>query len=394
MPENRDMIFVGFRGTWGHPSIRGADIGENGPIGIRQSSWFSRIFNYVADKLAPSNYGLADFYNDATLTRIPYQPGTVWKLYSYWGSLILERTQGASNFCAWPRKVAAYWVSRPYNKPVTERQNGHVHLGFWSLWASPEGFAGYDSCGSLSNDSEHHRILEKVLQAVSRAERENRKTEIFVAGHSLGGAVSCFAALDIGAKLKDNFKNVSIFHATFGAPPVGTKAFADYFDQEMRGHQSFAISHCRDMIPQCFAWCGSKWYLGWLGWWGDWSGVGEKKVIYRLGDQVEGTKQVGLKDKIIFGGIGALILGTLFLSSLFAIPASTVWYLRHRNFFKSKENPPANWSTTQRESDPLIGNDVGLHYHSLQRYIDFLEDDDVFNAPVGQDGNIPHAGDE
>jgi len=163
-----------------------------GTVRIRQSSWLSRTLNHVADKLAPSNYGLADFYHDATLIRVPYRPGTVWKLYSYWGSLILERTQSASNFFAWPRKVATYWVSRPYNQPIIERHNGHVHLGFWSLWASPEGFAGYDNCGNLPNDSENHRILKKVLQAVADAERRNRNTEIFVTGHSLGGAVSWY----------------------------------------------------------------------------------------------------------------------------------------------------------------------------------------------------------
>jgi len=138
---------------------------------------------------APSNYGLADFYHDATVTRIPYRKGTVWKWYSFWGSLILGRTPG---FFGWPRTVAAHWMSCPYDDPITERVNEHVHLGFWSLWASPEGFAGYDEWRRLSNDSSNYRILEKVIQAVKEAERDGRETEIFGLGHSLGGAVSWY----------------------------------------------------------------------------------------------------------------------------------------------------------------------------------------------------------
>lgn len=68
---------------------------------------------------------------------------------------------------------------------VTDR--GNVHLGFWSLWASPEGFARYDTKGNLSNDNS---VLEKVTQALEKT--KNDETEIFVVGHSLGGVVSWY----------------------------------------------------------------------------------------------------------------------------------------------------------------------------------------------------------
>lgn len=93
-----------------------------------------------------------------------------------------------------------------------------------------------------------------------------------------------FAALKIAEKL-ENYPKATLYHVTFGAPPVGTKAFAQYFDQTIRPYYSLSISHCRDMIPQCFSWCASKWYLRRLHWWGNWSCVGKKGIITKVHEQ-------------------------------------------------------------------------------------------------------------
>ncbi|KAK5087510.1 hypothetical protein LTR70_007055 [Exophiala xenobiotica] len=122
-PRSSDKIFVGFRGTFPHPGSPGRDIDRHGPTATSQTR-FSKLVNRLLD-FAPSNYGLADFYHDATVIRIPYRKGTVWKWYSFWGSLILGRTPG---FLGWPRTVAAHWMSCPYDDPITDRVNGHVHL--------------------------------------------------------------------------------------------------------------------------------------------------------------------------------------------------------------------------------------------------------------------------
>jgi hypothetical protein len=58
-------------------------------------------------------------------------------------------TEWAPRLFAWPRTVAEDWMARPHRNS-DEPSGGHVHLGFWSLWASPEGFAGYDRQGNLS----------------------------------------------------------------------------------------------------------------------------------------------------------------------------------------------------------------------------------------------------
>jgi hypothetical protein len=77
---------------------------------------------------------------------------------------------------------------------------GRVHLGFWSLWASPEGFAGYCRKGDILREPS---VMNSIRGALEKT--EGRKTEVCVVGHSLGGAVSryiliwfCVTFLDRG----------------------------------------------------------------------------------------------------------------------------------------------------------------------------------------------------
>lgn len=193
-----------------------------------------RLVQFPPRKFPPSNYGPSDFYYDATIVRIPYTHGTVWKWWAYWGSLVLERTRlGCLTGVFNPARVsAADWISRPSHDRIATSGLGDVHLGFWSLWASPEGFAGYDRQGNLRE--REPGILLKVHEALVNGQ-EGKSTEILVVGHSLGGAVSCFAALDLVRKLEDWEKeDVRIFHAMFGAPPVGRSRFSDIFQQPLQ----------------------------------------------------------------------------------------------------------------------------------------------------------------
>jgi hypothetical protein len=150
------------------------------------------MFTWIKHKLTPpSRYGLSDFYYDGMLIRVPYRKGTVWKWYAYWGSLVLERTEWAPRFFAWPRTVATDWITEP-NINSSEPNGGHVHLGFWSLWASPEGFAGFDRQGHVSSEDS---IITSVKQALASIKPDNVDIEVYVVGHSLGGAVSRYASL-------------------------------------------------------------------------------------------------------------------------------------------------------------------------------------------------------
>jgi hypothetical protein len=189
--------------------------------GVRdaQQPYLSRFTNWLLDIFAPSNYGLADFYYDATVIRVPYRKKSVWKWYSYWGRLILERTQRHPSRCAGPRRIAADWLARPYSEFPDQRQDdnshlgfesldqlrdGHVHLGFWSLWASPEGFAGYNNEGQLLDGRDDSPLLAHCKEEIEEAKRNNKRTEILVVGHSLGGAVSWYV-LQISLNLSYGF---------------------------------------------------------------------------------------------------------------------------------------------------------------------------------------------
>jgi len=158
----------------------------------------------------------------------------------------------------------------------------------------------------------------------------------------------------------------------------------------MRRHQTWAISHQLDIIPQCFAGCGSKQLLSLLPWWGDWNIVGQKITIQRVDNQRMQEMHIRLRDKIQFSALGLLMLWVLFASSLCAIPVSALHYLRHKCFFQSMENPPRDWRAIRGESDHLPDKNVGVNYHSLQKYIELLKDDDVFDkAPSKSDNQHP-----
>jgi hypothetical protein len=89
-------------------------------------------------------------------------------------------------------------MARPY-ETSDEPSGGHVHLGFWSLWASPEGFVGYGRQGLLlCKDS----VILSLRQALDP--EKTRKTVVYVVGHSLEGAVSRYfsiPSLDLLSKL-------------------------------------------------------------------------------------------------------------------------------------------------------------------------------------------------
>lgn len=173
-----------------------------------------------------------------------------------------------------------------------------------------------------------------------------------------------------------------MYHVTFGAPPVGTAEFARYFRSQVgRRHRSWSISHERDLVSQCFTWCASKWYLGWLNWWGDWSCVGEKRLIRNLISPhspiaTQGNRGISIFEKCKLGmaGLGGLVV--LYVLSLLAVPVSAVCYLRNRRYYNDKRNLQGSLEHSYRQDIPRLGPDVALEYHGLETYIDLLENED------------------
>jgi hypothetical protein len=216
----------------------------------------------------------------------------------------------------------------------------------------------------------------------------------------LTGSTHSFAALDIAVELeKHSGSNARMFHATFGAPPVGTRDFAEYFNKKIVPHESWSIAHSQDLVPVCFAWCGSKWYLRWLnrwgGWWMDWSTIGEKRLITKTDDQEIPISVAGrwesITDTATWGTFGLGALTCLGLSSLAAIPASAASYLWHQGYYKNIVNPQGNWTNPQAGNEMLIEHDVGTKYHSLEKYIELLKDDSNLELPeaIGEVPEVP-----
>jgi hypothetical protein len=206
-----------------------------------------------------------------------------------------------------------------------------------------------------------------------------------------------FAALKIAEELEKH-PNTTMYHVTFGSPPVGTPAFATYFSSQLGRHQSWRVSHERDLIAQCFSWCATKWYLKRLNWWTDWSCVGHEVRIRKLihpdaAIAIDGSREIGIfgKFKFFLAGFGGLL--TLFVSSVLAVPVSAVTYIRWWGYYSDKRIQQAN------EEDPgysykygnlrIVRPDVGLEYHSLQRYIELIEDEDDLEISMDRERSEP-----
>lgn len=82
-------------------------------------------------------------------------------------------------------------------------------------------------------------------------DRNKDATELYICGHSLGGALGYIAAAHFGEMYPD-FK---IICHTFGSPRVGNKAFADWFNKNV--HEHIRVVNKQDpvpMIPQAHIW--------------------------------------------------------------------------------------------------------------------------------------------
>jgi len=81
---------------------------------------------------------------------------------------------------------------------------GLVHSGFFNTWNS---------------------IKSQVVAGFQTLVNQHKPTEIYFSGHSLGAALSIFAALEVGAT-----QTIPISVYNFGEPRVGNQIFASYFN--------------------------------------------------------------------------------------------------------------------------------------------------------------------
>lgn len=108
---------------------------------------------------------------------------------------------------------------------VMSSYRGKVHTGFFLGWAEIE------------------RAVLKQFESWRKASPNGTLPPLFIAGHSLGGALATMAA----ASLKDNNYNVSGLY-TFGQPRVGDLAFTRKVYKDLSG-QVYRFVNNNDVVP-------------------------------------------------------------------------------------------------------------------------------------------------
>lgn len=114
------------------------------------------------------------------------------------------------------------WKQVKLNYP--NMPNAKVHIGFYSSY--------------------NNTVLRPAItNAVRKARKLHGHSDVVVTGHSMGGALASFCALDLAMSFGSN--NVHLM--TFGQPRVGNAAFASYFAQYVP--YTVRMTHERDIVP-------------------------------------------------------------------------------------------------------------------------------------------------
>uniref|UniRef100_A0A7C8YPZ0 Triacylglycerol lipase n=2 Tax=Opuntia streptacantha TaxID=393608 RepID=A0A7C8YPZ0_OPUST len=93
-------------------------------------------------------------------------------------------------------------------------------------------------------DAYHNTMLRPgVINGVKRAKEFFGDLQIFVIGHSMGGAMAAICALDL--TVHHNMTNVQV--TTYGQPRIGNAVFASYYSQLLPN--TIRITHEHDMVP-------------------------------------------------------------------------------------------------------------------------------------------------
>ena len=92
-------------------------------------------------------------------------------------------------------------------------------------------------------------IYEAIEEFFSNTDINSSNASIYVAGHSLGGALATISAMDIVAK--DKFNN-PIYLYTFASPRVGDNVFADKFNEFIIQEKikAFRFANSEDIVPK------------------------------------------------------------------------------------------------------------------------------------------------
>lgn len=115
-----------------------------------------------------------------------------------------------------------YWKQLDLHYPGTE--DAMVHHGYYTAY--------------------HNTTLRPaVLNAVEMVRESYGEIPIMVTGHSMGGAIAAFCAMDL--IVNTGSKHVQVM--TFGQPRIGNAAFATYYSQLVSN--TIRVTHEHDIVP-------------------------------------------------------------------------------------------------------------------------------------------------
>ncbi|GLJ45801.1 hypothetical protein SUGI_0963840 [Cryptomeria japonica] len=83
----------------------------------------------------------------------------------------------------------------------------------------------------------------QIVEAVQMAQQKRDGLTIMITGHSMGGAMAAFCALDLTV----HFGIVDIQVMTFGQPRIGNSVFATYYSSLVP--KTIRVTHEHDMVP-------------------------------------------------------------------------------------------------------------------------------------------------
>ncbi|WOL17826.1 hypothetical protein Cni_G26619 [Canna indica] len=115
-----------------------------------------------------------------------------------------------------------FWKQLDLNYPGMP--DAMVHHGFYSAY--------------------HNTTLRHgILNAVHRAIEMYGNIQVLVTGHSMGGALASFCALDLA--VNHGMKDIQLI--TFGQPRIGNAAFVHYFIKHVP--HTVRVTHANDIVP-------------------------------------------------------------------------------------------------------------------------------------------------
>eukprot|EP01134_Creolimax_fragrantissima_P000229 CFRG0229T1 len=135
-------------------------------------------------------------------------------------NLIVASFRGTQTVTNWKNNLKAVYVSAHKEGFGEEARGSKIHMGFWETYKS---------------------IHNEVISEIVKLKNENPTYEVFVTGHSLGGAMATYCTLMVA------MKGIEVQGYTFGQPRVGNTAFKKLFNSKVKNY--YRIVNNYDLVP-------------------------------------------------------------------------------------------------------------------------------------------------